>query len=188
VASQVVYGTLALFHGDYCGLFLSFLALDFASCWFQLFASDCGELELKSPLALSLAAKAPALLTLTCLASECFLLLLYLDHGHVQFRLYQDAGAATGGAALSRWFWLDRPALTVPGLKDLLLLAFMLKQVMAVSQLVSCVASLVGTTFPCVGGDLDAGTFLEQARAARQRPNIEALRNSHSVRTLRAED
>ena len=186
-----LYGTLALFHGDYCGLFLAFLALDFSACWFQLFASDCGELEMKSPLALSLATKAPSVLTLICLASECFLLLLYLDHGHVQFRLYQDTGAAglpasAFGSILSHWLWLDRPALTVPGLKDGLLLAFMLKQIMAVSQLVSCVASLVGTTFPCVGAQ--AGSFLEQARASRQYPNIEALRNSQSVRTLRAED
>lgn len=60
---MVVYGTLALFHGDYCALFLLFLCLDIASCWFQLFASDCGELEMKGVSGV-LAQRAPTLLTI----------------------------------------------------------------------------------------------------------------------------
>jgi hypothetical protein len=60
-------------------------------------------------------------------ASEAFLLLLYVDHGHVQFRLYQGIQPA---AAAMGWSLLRSPVLTLPLLKDLLLAAFMTKQVL----------------------------------------------------------
>lgn len=180
--AMTMYGTLALFYGDYAALFLLFLVLDLASCWVQVFASDCGELEMKAA-AGELARRAPSLLTFVCLASEAFLVLLFVDHGHVQFRLYQGMPAIPGAG--QSWAFLNVPTLTLPVVKEVLLIAFMAKQVMVLSQLWFCMGSLMDTTFPCVGDE--AKTFLQHALESRQRPNIELLRNSNSLQTLRAE-
>jgi len=180
--AMVIYGTLALFHGDYCALFLLFLTLDLASCWFQLFASDCGELEMKA-VAGAIAQRAPSLLTLIGLASEAFLLLLYMDHGHVQFRLYQGIQPA---AAAIGWSFFQSPVLTLPVIKDVLLMAFLTKQIIVLSQLWFCIGSLMNTTFPCVGDD--AKTYLQHALESRQRPNLELLRNSGSLQMQPSEE
>ena len=93
----------------------------------------------------------PVVLTAVTVASEAFKLLLYVDHGHVQFRLYQglELGQQAHGAGSAAAWWLRTPCLAVPGLKDVLLLCFMAQQVMVVAQLVQCAGSLAGTTFPC---------------------------------------
>jgi len=103
-------------------------------------------------------------------------MLLYMDHGHVQFRLYK------GGFGYASMF-LNTPLLTLPLFKEILLLAFMIKQVFVLSQLWLCMASLINTTFPCVSPDVK--TFLQQAMESRQRPNLEYLVNSDSLQTLR---
>lgn len=186
---MIMFGTLALFYGDYCGLFLIFLLLDLSSCWFQLFASDCGELEMKA-LVGRFARSAPFLLTVTCIvsdhkvhsdqncivskatlhaqASELFLLLLYVDHGHIQHRIYGNV--------------FSKPLLAFPVFREILLMAFMAKQAMTIAQLWVCLVSLVNTTFPCAA---DTTKGFQRAFGSRQRPNLELLRNSESLHTIR---
>ena len=193
LGAMIVYGTLALFHGKYCGLLLSFLLLDFAACWFQMFASDCGELEIKA-LHSVVAQRFPRFMSIIAFASEAFLLLLYVDHGAVQYRLFSSVGT-TGSftSSLPPIFGtvLTTPLLTVSGVKDLLLAAFMARQIMLLSQLWTCVRSLLGTKpLPCVA---TAGPrrFIEAAMQYRQQvgegPNLELLRGSESLQTLRSE-
>ena len=80
------------------------------------------------------------------------------------------------------------PLLTVPGVKDILLLAFMARQAMLLSQLYTCVGSMLGTQpLPCPAA---AGpkSFLLKALMERNGPNIELLRNSESLQTLRSQN
>ena len=190
LGAMTLYGTLALFHGNYCGLLLAFLVLDLAACWFQLFASDCGELEIKA-LHGVLAQRHPRLLAFVSIASEVFLLFLFIDHGAVQYRLFAGTGVlGTAATALPGFVstLLTAPLLTVPGVKDILLLAFMARQAMLLSQLYTCVGSMLGTQpLPCPAA---AGpkSFLLKALMERNGPNIELLRNSESLQTLRSQN
>jgi hypothetical protein len=101
-----------------------------------------------------------------------------VDHGHVQFRLYRGTMIDSFSNML-----LKTPVLTLPLLKEALLLAFMVKQVFLLSQLWVCLVSLANTTFPCVPDDVK--TYLQQAMESRQKPNLEYLVNSESLQTLR---
>jgi hypothetical protein len=190
LGAMTLYSTLALFHGDYCGLLLSFLMLDFAACWFQLFASDCGELEIKA-LHGVIAQRFPRLLTVISIASEAFLLLLFVDHGAVQYRLFPGTGTAGSVTTSLPGFaskLLVAPLLTVPGVKDLLLVAFMTRQAMLLSQLWTCAGSMMETkplAYPAKAGPR---SFLLKALMERDGPNIELLRNSESLQTLRSQN
>lgn len=66
--AMTIYAILALFHGDYCGLFLLVMLLDLLACWCEMWASDCGDKEIKG-LAGIVREKYPKMLTLICLVS-----------------------------------------------------------------------------------------------------------------------